>query len=130
MLKTEWVRAFTIIEVLIVMSIIGILASIILGTVGTAKPKAQTAKTLASLRSAQQVAVYCVDGNNNLNFPNIANLICDGQGNWPAPVGDGWSYGDAGTCSFDGDVSDGTFMYCASNGTDVIQCSDTGCRKL
>ena len=123
-------KAFTIIELLIVIAIIGILASVIISSVGHAKPMAQEAKTIASLRSAQQVAVYCVDSKNNLNTPDVANLICAGQGNWPAPVGEGWVYGNFGACSFDGNVSDGTFTYCANDGVDVISCSDTGCRKL
>lgn len=118
---------FTLMEVLVVITIVGILANIVLSNVIGARASAQTAKTEASLRSAQAVATYCMDEGKNLTVPDITNAICDGQDVWPAPVGDGWSYGDAGTCVFDGDTSDSNFMYCASRGSQVIQCTDMGC---
>jgi prepilin-type N-terminal cleavage/methylation domain-containing protein len=119
--------AFTLIEILIVIAIIGILASVVIRNVSGAKARAQEAKTIASLRSAQQVATYCMDDHANLNTPNISNTICAGQRNWPAPVGYGWAYGTAGTCGFDGDVSDNTFLYCATNGTKTVTCTQNGC---
>lgn len=119
--------AFTIIELLLVVAIIGILASVVLARVGGAKASAQKARTEASMRSAQTAATFCMDSSNDLNTPDIANLICAGQGNWPAPVGFGWAYGNFGTCSFDGDVSDNTFMFCANDGVKVISCTETGC---
>lgn len=122
--------AFTLIELLIVIAILGILASIIIPTLSGARPKAQEVKTFASLRSAQQVATYCADDGNDLNTPDISNPICSGQGNWPAPVGDGWAYSDFGGCVFDGDVADRSFMYCATNGVNVISCTETGCMKI
>jgi prepilin-type N-terminal cleavage/methylation domain-containing protein len=118
---------FTLIEMLVVIAILGILASVVLNSVAGARAKAHQAKTEASLRSAQTTATYCMDSGNDLNTPDIANLICTGQGNWPAPVGAGWVYGDAGSCGFDGDVSDNDFLYCATNGITVITCTDTGC---
>jgi type IV pilus assembly protein PilA len=122
-------RGFTFIELLVVIAIIGILASVVIRNVSGAKAKAQEVKTIASLRSAQQVATYCMDRGNDLNTPDITNPICTGQDNWPAPVGLGWSYTDAGSCTFDGDVSDNTFMYCATDGTTVTACTETGCTQ-
>jgi type IV pilus assembly protein PilA len=118
---------FTFIELMIVIGIIGILATVVLSNITSARAKAHQAKTEASLRSAQTTATYCMDSGNDLNMPDIANLICAGQRNWPAPVGSGWVYGDAGSCGFDGDVSDKNFLYCATNGTTVITCTDMGC---
>jgi len=120
-------RGFTLMELLIVIAIIGILAMVVFPNLTGARIKAQQSKTEASLRSAQTSATYCIEDRENLNIPDIANEICTGQDNWPAPVGDGWTYGDAGACVFDGDVSDNTFMYCATDGTKIIQCTETGC---
>lgn len=122
-------KGFTLIELLVVIAIIGILASIVISNVSGARAKAQEAKTIASLRSAQQVATYCMDSHANLSTPDIASAICVGQKNWPAPVGLGWSYADFGACVFDGDVSDDSFMYCANNGSSVITCTENGCLK-
>jgi type IV pilus assembly protein PilA len=123
------ISGFTLIELLVVIAIVAILASVVLSKVSGGKGKAQDAKTFASLRSAQQVATYCLDGNQNLSVPNIGNPICAGQENWPAPVGSGWVYADFGSCTFDGDVSDNTFSYCVHNGVSVISCSQNGCLK-
>jgi prepilin-type N-terminal cleavage/methylation domain-containing protein len=120
-------RAFTLVELLVVIAIIGVLASVVLARVSSARDKAQQGKTLASLKSAQTTAMYCVDERNNLSAPDIVNDICTGQGKWPAPVGLGWEYGTAGTCGFDGDVTDGNFLYCATNGTKTITCTEGGC---
>ena len=124
------IEAFTLIELLITIAIVGILASLVISNVSGGRILAQQAKTEASLRSAQAVAIYCLDMNTNLNVPNIANTICDGQGNWPAPVGFGWIYDEDGTsCGLDMDVSDGSFLYCASDGTRTITCTENGCIK-
>lgn len=121
------IDGLTLVEVLIVIAIIGILASTVIHGVADARPAAQQAKTLTSMHGIQSAAIYCVDGGQNLHTPDMTDVVCVGQGNWPGPLGDGWSYGDAGTCAFDGDVSDNAFMYCATDGTTVIACTESGC---
>ncbi len=122
-------NGFTLIELLITIAIVGVLASVVISNVSGGRALAQQAKTEASLRSAQTVAIYCLDVNSDLNAPNIAHVICDGQGNWPAPVGFGWEYQESPCESFDGDVSNGSFLYCASDGTRTITCTENGCIK-
>jgi len=127
--KRSKITAFTLIEILVVIAIIGILATVVLSSVSGAKTKAQEAKTIASLRSAQYITIFCMDSGNDLSAPDITSDICTGQDKWPAPVGDGWVYGDAGSCGFDGDVSDNTFLYCATDGSTIVTCTENGCAK-
>jgi len=118
---------FTLIELLVVIVIIGILSSVVLSKITSARVRAQQAKTLTNMKSTQDVAVSCSSLGHNLTTPDVSQPMCNGEGNWSGKLGAGWSYGDAGGCAFDGEVSDGTFMFCATNGTHVIACTQRGC---
>ena len=116
-------------EMLLVVMIVGILASVIMARASTAKKKADAARTLASMRSAVGTATTCLDDGNDLNPPVIGTPICAGEDDWPAPIGSGWVYGDFGGCVFEGDVGDSDFTYCANDGTDLITCTPLSCIK-
>jgi len=127
MVQQHGIAGFTLIELLMVIAIIGVLSSIVLSNLSGARNSAQEAKTEVSLRTAQTASLVCMDGGDNLTVPDVANAICPGQDNWPAPVGLGWVYGTVGTCGFDGDTSDNTFLFCATDGVSVVTCTQDGC---
>ena len=66
-------KGFTLIEILIVIGIIGVLASVILGNVNTAREKGMTAKVKSELR----------------NIRTAIALLADDTGKWPngCPIG-------------------------------------------
>jgi|UniRef100_UPI004049485E prepilin-type N-terminal cleavage/methylation domain-containing protein len=64
--------AFTLIELLTVIAIIGILAAIIIPTVGSVREKAQQAVDANNLREIAKAAmIYATDNNDRLPDPNI-----------------------------------------------------------
>lgn len=74
-MKQKSAHGFTLIEILIVIAIIGILASVVLGSLNTAREKAKTAKVVSELRNLRTA---------------IASLE-DDTGKWPngCPVSQG-----------------------------------------
>lgn len=101
-------KGFTLIELLVVVAIIGILATIVLSSLGTARTRAQTAKTISELRSmATAFELYSIDNN---DYPGDVspNILPSGMGSylpngWSLPPYSGaeydWEYWGPGTAT-------------------------------
>jgi len=94
-------RAFTLIELLIVIAIIAILATIIIVSLTSAAPKARKAAALASLDDAFKASQACAVEGGTMTARAVAaaptGLICNNPGtgatvlgNWPTL--DGYTY--------------------------------------
>jgi len=103
-IKTK--RGFTLIELLVVIAIIGILSSVVLASLNTARVKARDARRISDIRQIQlALEVYYSDNNNYPTGLTVANLVTPGY----LPVlptdpvtGAGYSYaalGSGATCS-------------------------------
>ena len=73
-------KGFTLIELLVVIAIIGILSSVVLASLNTARVKARDARRMADLHSLELAIALYYDSNNG-TFPNNDNTRA---GDWSA----------------------------------------------
>lgn len=136
-------RGFSLIELMITISIISVLASIVLVSLSFTKQKAKDASALASIRSTQAAAYRCLlrAGLNNIRLKNInsANVLCcynssgidcdtsvDGFPNWPDIANTGWGVStvlDNTTVSDTGTVG---WNWCTIGTNDEVRPSSVG----
>ncbi|MAQ77236.1 hypothetical protein CL684_01810 [Candidatus Campbellbacteria bacterium] len=117
---------FTLIELLVVIAIIGVLSSIVLTSLGSARTKARTAKAASELRSLAQgfemynlaIGDYPGDVSPDVLPTGMAAYLGGGawpDGPYPGSVYD-WEYWDAGTATEAVQVS---IRFCGAAGNTV-----------
>jgi len=95
-------KAFTLIEILVAIAIVGILAVVVLVSMTASRSKARSAKALASLSSAIPSMVSCWGNGGIVSSPSSGGNICSlaaSYGQWPQTAGDLSSYSYAGSVS-------------------------------
>lgn len=79
-MKTSYKRGFTLIELLVVIAIIGILSSIVLASLNSARKKGRDARRIADVKQIQLALELYYDANSN--YPTAAqyaaNLVSQG----------------------------------------------------
>jgi len=127
-MKTK--NAFTLVEILITIGIIGILVGIILVSLGPQRQRAQNASVTTTVHSAVVAAKVCATDEETISDPStsVGSPICTNSvGVWPdlteADAAASW-----GGCTFAQDSADGTFTFCATLGdATIVTCTETGC---
>ena len=139
-------KGFTLVELLVVIAIIGILSSVAVVNLNSARDKAKEAAVLGMFDQIQKEILLCLadgielkcvevgDPNLNVcgetqNYPDSGVAICEGsEVTWPNIIHDyNWKY-DAGT-NFISNANAMTWTIYAQkeDGTRAITCTELGC---
>ncbi len=79
-LKTQKEKGFTLIELLVVIAIIGILSSVVLSSLATARERARDARRLQDIQTIRQALLFYANDNAG-SYPNI-NAAQGTVSNW------------------------------------------------
>jgi type IV pilus assembly protein PilA len=121
--KIDSKKAFTLVELLIVIAIIGILTSIVLVSTRSGIDKAKKAAATTSASSALPEIVACQDDGGDLRAYAAGTVMCTASGHsatWPSMgSAQGWNMNAVATT---GGISD-TYTYNVSSATVTVNCN-------
>lgn len=89
-------EGFTLIELLVVIAIIGLLSSIVLASLNSARDKARFSQVVSTMKSMEQAAILDYDDYNSY-APDVSpavntRFVPKYLPSWPTPPCSGWTY--------------------------------------
>ena len=149
-MKKQIKKGMTLVEVMIVITIIGILSSITLVGINSARQNSRNKAAYMQIMSTQPMAYKCIKSSSTtvtLTAPGGTSMCSiSGYSNWPDISSTNWSYSNFSWCnittqascgsyadgSCGGSRTTGKFCYKLTNNTGVaktITCTQDGCTK-
>lgn len=138
-------KGFTLVELLVVIAIIGILSSVAIVNLNSAREKAKAANVQSTLGQITTAAIVCQDDGFDLLYngtddcdgtalaiPDDTTAVCTGStASWPT-LEPGWVYDDScdsvlATPSWAFSACEGTAPGTCTAGKRRIDCDETGC---
>jgi len=131
-------KGFTLVELLVVIAIIGILSTVAVVNLNSARDKAKAASAQAALVQLTSAAIICQDDGLNLtytgaltcddnNAPVAGQVVCVGSSaTWPT-LPTGYNYIGAVGAGCSSDYTTGVWDFAATDGTKTVTCDQTGC---
>ncbi len=83
-------KGFTLIELLVVIAIIGVLSSVVLASLNTARTKSRDAKRVSDIRQLQVALEFYFDQNGTYPITNEWRGTCSAYGSYGASGAGGW----------------------------------------
>ena len=123
-------KGFTLVELLVVIAIIGILSSVAVVNLNSARDKARFAAAQATVSQLATPIIMCLDGNFGITNPNVNgdNPICADETfvntKWPSLGTSGYEYNGGAVSNY----ADMTWNFHLLGGGGQINCDQTGCR--
>lgn len=140
--KNKNTHGFTLVELLVVIAIIGILSSVSIVNLNSARESAKDAAATESINQAFKAALLCLESEANLNCagtacdggataPNSSTNLCTNSSanQWQNLEEYSWGWGQAKS-----DAAANTFCFQAakdgSSPLKTIRCQESGCQEL
>lgn len=126
--KKNKIGGFTILELLVVIAIIGILSTVVIGSLSNQRAKAKIAASQATMGSIMPIAITCMDDGVILDVMTTntggGEICATTDSIWPE-LTDGWIY----DTSIASDPDTNTFSFSSSDASgNIITCTEsTGC---
>jgi len=121
-------RGFTLIELLVVIAIIGILSSVVLVSLNSARSRGRVAAAQQTMKTLQTGAIICMDDGDALVAPTATQdggggAICSGSASTWTQLPTGWVY----STTISSSPSAGTFSFSAAGDSKTITCTQNAC---
>ncbi len=125
-------KGFTLIELLVVIAIIGILSSVVLASLNTARVKSRVAAAQSTMKGIQTAAAMCVGDSVAVTLPTATQnggggVLCSSSPTTYGLLPAGWAYNASDSTPPSSQVTGASFTLIATGDSKTVTCTESGC---